>query len=97
MKKSFVLLLALVVLVSGTGCFAQSQLVKEKDQVHYTENVLYGDKSVVDGVTVEADISYDYYLYWNTRYQIGDTPKEETEYTFYPMGYIDATGPSPGS
>ena len=97
MRKSFVLLLALVVLVSGTACFAQSQLVKEKDQVHYTENILYGDKSVVDGVIVEADINYDYYLYWNTRYQIGDTPKEETEYTFYPMGYIDATGPSPGS
>lgn len=84
MKKSFVLLLALVVLVTGIGYYAQTELLKEKDQVHYTERALYGDKSVVEGVTVEADPRYGYFLYWNTKYQIGNEPKEETEYTMYP-------------
>ncbi len=89
MKKSFVLLLALVVLVSGTAYFAQNELLKEKDQVHYTEQVLFGDKSVVDGVSVEANIAYNSQLFWKTAYEIGDVPKEETEYTFYTWPYSD--------
>ena len=97
MKKSFVLLLALVVLISGTAFYAQNELLKEKDQVHYTERVLYGDKSVVNGVTVNADISYGYYLYWNTKYQIGDEPKTETKYIMYPWGESISTYQNPGS
>lgn len=89
MKKSFVILVALVLLVSGTVCYAQNKLLKEKDQVHYTEHVLYGDKSLVDGVTVEANLGYDYKLYWDTSYVIGEVPKEETDYTFYPFDYED--------
>lgn len=86
MKKSFVLLVALVILVSGTAYYAQSALLQEKDKVHYEENVIYGDKSVVDGVTVEMNSRYDYNLCWNTRYEIGAKAKEETEYSFYPWG-----------
>ena len=97
MKKSFVLLLALVVLISGTAVYAQNELLQEKDQVHYTERVLYGDKSVVDGVTVEADINYGYYLYWNTKYQMSDAPKTETEYIMYPWGESTSTYQNPGS
>ena len=89
MKKSFVLLLALVLLVSGTAYFAQTELLKEKDQVHYTEHVLYGDKSVVDGVTVEANVMYNNQLFWKTVYEIGEEPKEETEYTFSAWPYFD--------
>lgn len=84
MKKSFVLLVALVILVSGTAYYAQNELLQEKDKVYFEENVIYGDKSVVDGVTVEINTRYDYNLFWNTQYEIGAEPKEETEYSFYP-------------
>ena len=87
MKKSFVLLMALLVLITGTACYAQNALLKEKDQVHYTENVLYGDKSVVEGVQVDTNISYEYQLFWHTLYEIGEIPKEETEYTFSQTQY----------
>ena len=89
MKKSFVLLLALVLLISGTAYFAQTELLKEKDQVQYTEHVLYGDKSVVDGVTVEANVMYNNQLFWKTAYEIGDEPKVETEYTFSAWSYFN--------
>lgn len=89
MKKSFVLLLALVMLISGTACFAQNELLKEKDQVHYTERVVYGDKSVVDGVTVETNIDYNHQLFWKTVYEIDEMSKEETEYTFYAWPHFD--------
>lgn len=97
MKKSFVLLLTLVVMISGTGVYAQNELLQEKDQVHYTERVLYGDKSVVDGVTVEADISYGYYLCWNTKYKMSNAPKTETKYIMYPWGESMGTYRNSGS
>ena len=97
MKKSFVLLLAFILLISGTACYAQNQLLKEKDQVHFEENVIYGDKSVVDGVTVETDISYGYHLFWHTTYEIGAEEKEKTEYTFYPWGHLEANYKNAGS
>jgi len=87
MKKSFVLLLALVLLFSGTACYAQKEILKEKDQVYFTEKVLYGNKAVVEGVTVEMKNEYSSNLFWNSKYVIGDNPKEETEYQFYPWDY----------
>ncbi len=87
MKKSFVLLVALIVLISGTAYYAQGELLKEKDQVHFTEKVLYGDKSVVEGVKVDTNISYESQLFWHTIYEIGNEPKEETEYKFYPTKF----------
>ena len=84
MKKSFVLLLTLVLLIFGTAYYAQMTLLNEKDQVHYTETILYGDKDVVDGTVVELDLGYRQQLYWHTTYEIGATPKEQTMYTFYP-------------
>ena len=89
MKKSLVLLLSLVVIFCGTTYFAQGELLKEKDQVHYTEKVLYGDKSVVEGVTIEANLAHAYQIFWNTLYTIGENPKEETEYLFYPWAFQD--------
>lgn len=97
MKKSFVLLLTLAILFTGTAIYAQGELLKEKDQVHYTETVVYGDRSVVDGVVFEADTSYEYHLFWNTKYQIGDTPKEETQYQFYEIAHFENSYNSSGS
>lgn len=87
MKKSFVLLLALVILVSGTAYYAQREIVKENDQVHFTEKVLYGNKAVVEGVSVEMKNEYSSNLFWNSTYVIGAEPKEETDYRFYPWDY----------
>lgn len=90
MKKSFVLLLALVIFVSGTACYAQNELLQEKDKVYYEEKVVYGDKSVVDGVTVEVNSHYNHNLFWNTVYKIGEQPKMETDYTFHSSQYYEA-------
>ena len=75
--------------MSGSICYAQNELLKEKEQVHFTEHVLYGDKSVVEGVTVETNIDYSNQLFWNTSYVVGEEPKEETDYIFYAWDYDD--------
>ena len=84
MKKSFALVLALVLLISGTAIYAQTALLKEKDQVHFTESVSYGDKSVVEGVQVEMYNYYDNKMFWHTTYEFGAKEKEKTDYEFYP-------------
>ena len=83
MKKSFVLLISLLVLGSFVLCFAQASILKEKDQVQITENILYGDKSVVEGVSLELHNHYEDMLFWDTTYVIGKEPKVDTEYTMY--------------
>jgi len=97
MKKSLVLLLMLIVLISGTAYYAQGKILKEKDQVQVTEKVLLGDKSVVDGVTVDAHFVYDYKLFWDTIYEIGEVPKVQTEYRFYPKSQVVADFSNAGS
>ena len=83
MKKSFVLFVVLTVFVLGMIGYTQNTLLKEKDQVHYTEYVIYGDKSVVEGATVDMYNSYQRHLFWHTTYEVGEVPKEETDYQFY--------------
>lgn len=84
MKKSFVLLIALLLLIMGTVYVAQTTILKDRDTVTFEEKVIYGDKSVVDGVTVEMRTHYRNQLYWDSTYVIGQTPQVDTEYTFYP-------------
>lgn len=84
MKKSFVLLIVLLALSVGTVCMAQTELLKEKDQVNFTEKILYGDQSIVEGVTVEVKNYYSYQMYWDSVYTIGQVPDVHTEYQFYP-------------
>lgn len=84
MKKSFILFIVLLALSVGTVCMAQTELLQEKDQVNFTEKILYGDKSIIEGVTVEMKNYYPYQMYWDSVYTIGEKPKVQTEYQFYP-------------
>lgn len=97
MKKSFILLLALLVLVTGGTCYAQNMLLAERDQVIITENIIYGDKSVVEGVTVNLENQFDYNLFWNTVYEVGETPKTHTDYSFHEWDYYGGAEEVEGS
>ena len=96
MRKSFALLLALVILVSGTGIYTQAALLREKDQVHFTESFSYGDKSVVEGAQVEMYNYYNNKIFWHTIYEFGEEIKEKTDYEFYPW-YHERESSFPGS
>ncbi|MBQ6844344.1 MAG: hypothetical protein IJO60_06895 [Agathobacter sp.] len=83
MKKSFVLFIMLLVLGVAVVSFGKTSILAEKDNVKITENVLYGDKSMVEGVTLELHNHYENQIFWDTTYVLGEEPKVETEYTFY--------------
>lgn len=83
MKKSFVLFLTILILGAIAVRVGQNTVLAEKDQVKITENILYGDKSVVEGVTLDLHNHYEEQVFWDTTYVIGEEPKIDTEYTFY--------------
>ena len=83
MKKSFVLFIMILVLGAAAVCFGQNRILAEKDNVKITEHVLYGDNSVVEGVTLELHNHYQNQIFWDTAYVMGEEPKVETDYTFY--------------
>lgn len=91
MKKSFVLLILLLLLGTGAVCYAQSSILPEKDNVQFTETVLYGDKSLVEGVTVTMKNEWNRMLFWESTYVIGETPSVTTNYEFYPWEVAKGT------
>lgn len=86
MKKALALLIILTIL-SGYGIYcANSTIGKEIDNVQWQENIIYGDKSIVEGVTIQRNTKYEDYLYWNTTYVIGEDPSIDTDFYFYELG-----------
>ena len=75
MKKSFLMFVLLFLLAVGGTVTAQALLLERKDAVEITENVRYGDKSIVDGVTVYRNTKYDSHIQWKTVYQVKETPE----------------------
>lgn len=88
MKKSFALVTLLAVIAIGGTCLVSAALLEEKDNVQITETVVYGDKSIVEGVTIERNVKYDNFIRWNTTYVVGEEPDCKTDYTFDEYGRL---------
>lgn len=88
MRKSLVLFLVLLVCVIGGAYYVSADLLKEKDNVQITETVVLGDKSTVEGVTVERNVKYDRHIRWDTTYVVGEESKCDTVYTFDEQGKL---------
>lgn len=86
MKKRFVLFLLCLLLCIGGGVSAGAGIYSQRDTVEITETVLYGDKSVVNGLRFTAHATYASQLYWDTTYTIGDNAQTETSFQYLPAG-----------
>ena len=91
MKKSFVILIVLFLLSAGTVAFAANALLDEQENVQYTENILYGDASIVDDVTVERNCRYDHYIYWNSVCTIGELSESISTCNVYEWGKLESS------
>ena len=68
-------------IIVGTVAYTLSQ----KDKVVFTEKVLYGEKSVVEGVTIERRCKYMDSVFWDSKYIVGETPQTTTKYKYYQL------------
>ena len=82
MRKSLIVTLLLLILASASFGYIHASVDKSKDAVTIDETVLYGDKSIAEGITVDLNTHCDYRLFWDTRYIIGEKPEMSTNFTF---------------
>ncbi len=86
MRKTLALLVVLT-LLSGYGIYwANTTVGKEIDNVKWKENVIIGDKSMAEGVTIQRNAKYKKYMYWDTTYVIGEEPSIHTDFQFSVYG-----------
>lgn len=82
MRKSLILTVLLLVLAASSLCYAHGWVDGGKDAVAIDETVLYGDKSVAEGITLDIRTHCDYRLFWDTRYAVGEGPETSTDFAF---------------
>lgn len=90
MKRAFVIVSLLVALSLGIIAGTSVVALAPKEQVTFIENVIYGDKSVVEGVTIERNCKYNDQIYWNTHYTVGQNPITTTEYTYWQFTHSES-------
>lgn len=89
MRKAGILLVCLLV-IGIAGLFpVGNYLSAEKANIQMTENVLYGDKALAEGIKVTFGSRLQWQHYWDSVYTIGANPEIETQYTFYPLGKVE--------
>lgn len=86
MKRSFLLILLLVVSIGSVSVFA-SNVYKEHDNVTFHESVLYGDRSAADGLNIKLHTYQSSQLFWDTTCKFDNEVAVDTEYNFYPMNH----------
>ena len=83
MRKYPILLFALVLLLGVSAVFAARAMDAPKDQVAFTERVIYGDPAAADGLTVALHEQYRNYLHWASTLSFTDSSyTAHTDYTF---------------
>ena len=83
MRKYPILLLALALLLGVSAVFAARAMDAPKDQVAFTERVIYGDPAAADGLTVALHEQYRNYLHWASTLSFTDSCyTAHTDYTF---------------
>ena len=82
MKKINALFFSILIFSIAFFAFITTNVNSQSDKITITENVLYGDRSVAEGLTVVNKNHYQYQLFWETEYKISNTPKYKTNYKF---------------
>lgn len=82
MKKIIILVSILFVLSVSSLCIISVAIDSQNDTIAITENVIFGDKSIANGIKVISKATYDSHLFWETAYTIKEDPKPITKYTF---------------
>lgn len=85
MKRTLLSMLVLVVLAVGGLCTAHNFVNREKDRVILTEEVLSGDRSAAEGITVDLHAHLRQQAFWDSTYTVGAQDPCVTDFHFSPM------------
>ena len=82
MRKATITMLLLLCLSIGGVYVAAAGVHAPHDQVVLTENVVYGDPSAASGLEVQAHVTWDDHLFWDTTLLTGAENRVETDFRF---------------
>ena len=83
MRKALIAFVLLFTLCIGGAVAVAVDVNSVRDQVIFTEEVVFGDKSAVEGLTIRAEAALDNgHLNWNSTHTIGAENTTDTEYFF---------------
>ncbi|MBR6812574.1 MAG: hypothetical protein IKM51_04285 [Oscillospiraceae bacterium] len=80
MRRSLALLLVLFILLSGFLVYAQAQINAPREDVLIEHELLAGDPSAAEGITLSASYCSGDHLYWDTKVTLGSQPQYDTKY-----------------
>lgn len=86
MRKSFVLVLVLLIFASLVLPIMHMQVNALKDKVSIAETTLFGDIGEAKGITIGYNLQYQNHMFWNTDIVIGDELAVNTEFEFFQGG-----------
>ena len=89
MKKIYTLIIVLVLLSATVFCGVSATVNAERDQVNITEKVLYGDRTVAEGLEITTKNHLKYQLFWESDYTIGKTNSVKTKYSLHPTKHLE--------
>lgn len=82
MRKSLILVLALLVLASCGFGFAHTAVSAQQDKVVITEQVVSGDPAAAEGIRVKLRTACDGHLHWETHYAVGAPDGTYSDFAF---------------
>ncbi len=75
MKKNILIISLIAVFILGSFTFAFASLLPQRDNIQFSETVLFGDQKAAEGLTLNYRNHCDYHLFWDTTWIIG-TPAD---------------------
>jgi len=82
LRKSAILTMLLLGLAAVFLYSAHAWVDAEKAAVSIEETVIYGDKSVAQGISLKIRTHCNYRLFWDTHYTVGESPEISTDFSF---------------
>lgn len=82
MRRSLILLLALAVLSVGILAAAVPYVNRNAETVTYTEQRLYGDPAIGEGLQIESMLTSNGKLHWGNTITLGETVETDSDFRF---------------
>lgn len=87
MKKNILIISLLAIFILGSFTFALASLLPQRDNVQFSETVLFGNPKAAEGLTINYKNHFDYHLFWDTIWTVGTSPESAvTDYRFSVRG-----------
>ena len=83
MRRTLGILLAAVILLTASLGIVWAVVDSRGDQITYTENLLRGDVSAAEGITVDTRYEYQNHMVWFSRHRPAETMEADTEFRYY--------------